>query len=132
MFKEIRHIGIVVPDLEKAKNFYNDILGFKRIEDKILSGIWFSTMVGIPGASAHIVKMEKGFHVVELLQYANDPGPDHIAITVQDIEERIEQLTRWHGFKFLAKRPVITPDGFKVIYGYHPDTNQYFELVEEL
>ncbi|WP_218244066.1 VOC family protein, partial [Pseudomonas sp. 2995-3] len=42
--KELHHVSISVTDLDKAKHFYSDVLGFQEIErpDFDFPGAWYS------------------------------------------------------------------------------------------
>lgn len=40
----LNHIGLLVSDLDRARNFYTNILGFKEIErpEFLIPGVWYS------------------------------------------------------------------------------------------
>ena len=52
--KSIRHTGVPVMDVDKAREFYGDVLGFKEIprpEIKGIPGIWYECN----GTQVHII-----------------------------------------------------------------------------
>lgn len=81
---EVNHIGVIVNDVEKSAKFYVDNFGAKitrRHKDERITIIFVSS----------------GNGVVELIEYLKDDekkklGIDHIAYTVDDIEEALQNL----------------------------------------
>lgn len=120
----IQHLGIPCPDLEKSEKWYRDVLGFEKIEDKVVEG------------RAHAIFMKKGNLVLEMY-YTNDEEMDevrvrkhghidHVALDVKDIEAawdymkrtdvefvdtQIDYLPFFNGVRFFT---VIGPSGEKV------------------
>ena len=98
MIKGIRHIGLVVEDVEKALLFYQDFLGFKIYWDKIEKGSFIETISAISPLSVRTIKMKSANGcVLELLCYDScsrssyekklcQAGFAHMAITVDDID----------------------------------------------
>ncbi|TCT22591.1 methylmalonyl-CoA epimerase [Melghiribacillus thermohalophilus] len=90
--KKIAHIGIAVQKLDDVMSFYHDILGLK------LKGI-----EEVPSEGVKVAFFEIGETSIELLEPMNDDSPiqkfiekrgegiHHIALEVQDIEERLKQ-----------------------------------------
>ena len=66
--KAVRHTGIVVSDLEKAINFYVDLLGLNVTRESEESGEYIDKILGLKNARLTTVKMaaEDG-NLVELL-----------------------------------------------------------------
>lgn len=141
--KSIRHIGIVVSDLEKALHFYRDLLGLKVVREMDESGEYIDNISSLENASVRTVKMAAGDgHLIELLYYKfhpkspnknkaiNEMGCSHVAFTVADIESEYMRLMK-QGVLFNAP-PQRSPDGYaKVTFCKDPD-GTFIELVEDL
>jgi catechol 2,3-dioxygenase-like lactoylglutathione lyase family enzyme len=100
------HTAMAVQDMERAKRFYCDLLGFEiDWERPHYSGEPFANVVGMPDAAAHVV-MLKGYGTrLELFTYhrpagqVGDPkrqcdfGLTHFALSVQGIHDLYERLS---------------------------------------
>lgn len=142
MFK-LRHIGIVVRNLEKSKEFYSDIFDLKIVNEMIEAGPYVEKLVGIKDASISWAKMKAlDETVIELLEYqkqeaqdkddyaSNRLGCSHIAISVGNIEEVYNKL-KSYGCTCKSE-PLFSPDGkVKVVYAHDLD-GTILEIVEEL
>jgi catechol 2,3-dioxygenase-like lactoylglutathione lyase family enzyme len=141
----VRHVGIVVSDLDRALRFYRDGLGLAVLKAMEEKGPYLDNMLAIPNVRVTTVKLaaETGTALVELLNFhasdrdteiADHPvdaiGPSHVAFTVSNLDETYEKLTR-AGVRFHAP-PQLSPDGYaKVTYCRDPDGTP-IELVEVL
>lgn len=141
MITGIRHIGLVVADLEKSLDFWCGALGFviqKRMEE---SGPYIDAMMGLQKVQVTTVKLSApDGKVLELLYFKSHPdkskwigtpystGLTHIAINTENIEKTIQQLKQVG--MFFPSEPQISPDGLvRVIYGTAPE-GVLLELVE--
>jgi len=143
MIKELRHVGLVVTDMEKALDFWQNILGFELVKRMEESGQHLDRMIGLKGVRVTTAKLkDQNLGMVELLQFHSHPdksqwlgmpfstGLTHIAFTVTDIEKTYEEFKR-AGVEFPAS-PQLSPDGtVKVIYAKGPE-GLLMELVEVL
>jgi catechol 2,3-dioxygenase-like lactoylglutathione lyase family enzyme len=135
-FRNVHHVGIIVPNMEMSLPFYTDILGFKIYADYVSSGERVSEGVALPGAAIRAVFLiaGQGETFVELLQYLhpsgryepgffqnNDPGIRHITFAVDDIDQVYDQLKE-KGVRFFA-RPQHLEDGNAIAYFYDLDGN---------
>jgi len=139
----LRHIGIVVNDLEKSVNFYNDLFGLITVKEMIEDGEYVDNLVGIKDASIKWAKLKaKDDTIIELLEYQNNKkqkkdnypadrlGCSHIAISVENIESIYHKLQNYD-CKCNSK-PLYSPDGkVKVMYCHDID-GTILEIVEEL
>ena len=96
----LRHIGIVVSDLEKAVKLYQDYLGCELVgEYPGLSGEYQSELVGIKEVVMNVAILRtQDNNRIELLEYkncpgkkrepvlSNDIGASHFALTVENID----------------------------------------------
>ena len=141
MLTEVRHIGIVVKNIENSLKFYRDLLGLQIQRAMNESGEYIDNMLGFKDVKVKTVKMSapNGLTLVELLEFdvpkgsnlsrhVNDIGASHVAFTVSNIDEVYDKLKQ-SGIKFNAP-PQLSPDGYaKVTFCLDPD-NTPVELVE--
>ena len=143
MLTEVRHIGIVVKNIENSLKFYRDLLGLQIQRTMNESGEYIDNMLGFKDVKVKTVKMSapNGLTLVELLEFdapkgrdlsnqINDLGASHVAFTVSNIDEMYEKLKQ-SGIKFNAP-PQLSPDGYaKVTFCFDPDGTPV-ELVQVL
>ena len=143
MLTEVRHIGIVVKNIENSLKFYRDLLGLQIQRAMNESGEYIDNMLGFKDVKVKTVKMSapNGLTLVELLEFdvpkgsnlsrhVNDIGASHVAFTVSNIDEMYEKLKQ-SGIKFNAP-PQLSPDGYaKVTFCFDPDGTPV-ELVQVL
>jgi catechol 2,3-dioxygenase-like lactoylglutathione lyase family enzyme len=141
MIAAIRHIGLVVSDLEKSLNFWCDTLGFVVSRQMEESGPHIDAMMGLKGVRVTTAKLSApDGNLLELLFFHShkdkpnwegkpySTGLTHIALTVQDLDETCLRLQH-AGVTFPAE-PQRSPDGLvKVIYATGPE-GVLLELVE--
>jgi catechol 2,3-dioxygenase-like lactoylglutathione lyase family enzyme len=142
MIEHIRHVGIVVSDLEESLRFYTQKMQFvvsKRMDE---SGSFIDKILGCENLKVTTVKMtlNEG-QMIELLDFKshktqpgsqsiNDIGPTHLAFTVSNVDDIYEEFSR-DGVEFIST-PAISPDGYaKVAFCKAPE-GTYIELVELL
>jgi len=143
MIKAIRHIGLVVANLEKSIDFWCEIMGFEvklRMEEV---GPHVDLMMGLDGVKVTTVKLSApDGNLLELLHFSSHPDKDkwegrpfstgltHIALTVENIEKTYNRLLQ--SYVSFPAEPQISPDGTaKVIYATGPE-GILLELVEVL
>ena len=140
--KNIRHVGLVVKDVEESMFFYTNLLGFKIEKDQVETGKYIDIFLGTKNTKVRTIKMSLGpGSMVELLHFdrplsSGDPlgltnfGCTHVALTIDNLEETYEKLLE-HDIDFV-NRPHVSPDG-KAKVAFCKDPNGIFlELVEEL
>ena len=138
MIVGLHHVGLSVPDLEEAKTFYKDVLGFTEVFDNSWDGDRpeADQAIGLEKTSAKMQMLRAGNACIELWEYSNpfqaskDPnyspanhGWAHIALQVTDIFYEYERLTK-AGMTF--HRPPVTNVGegrSAAIYGRDPFGN---------
>ena len=142
MIKNIRHVGIVVTDLDASLHFYKDMLGFQIKNQNIEQGEYIDTILGLTQATITTVKMiSPDGQMIELLEYHSDTnhkpnreiydiGITHIALGVEDVSAAYETL-KTQNVPFISL-PQISPDGYaKVVFCQAPE-GTFIELVEIL
>ena len=114
--KSIRHTGVPVMDVDKAKAFYGDLLGFQEIprpEIKGIPGIWYECN----GTQVHIIGQRNEMAAQGL------PGiGTHIAVQVEDFEEAKRVLTE-KGIEFKEFMPPPHIGNAPVLFVKDPDGN---------
>jgi len=107
---QLDHIGIYVKDLEKSKQFYETILGFKQV-NQFTSG------------AAKIIIMDIGGGLLELVQRPNSPGIppigdwSHIAFFDPNFDETVDKLDLLN----IEKRLVTMANGNRLCFFNDPD-----------
>ena len=142
---QIRHIGVTVSDLERALEFYVDILGFKVHKKADEFGECLDNFSSLKDVRVTTVKMlDDNQNMLELLHYQSHPekpynnmarriseiGCSHFALTVEDLDNLYKKLVEY-GIEF--NYPVQTsPDGkVKIAFCRDPD-GTLIEMVEPL
>ena len=148
MITSIRHVGLVVKDLNRSLKFYCDLLGLsiysRHVEEK---GQFIDKLVSINNVVVEWVKLNiPGGGLIELLQYHSHPDADnfkddeyfpsnrlgcsHIAFTVHDLFALYNKLIQ-KGYKCNSE-PLIAPSGkIKILYCHDPD-GIILEMIEQL
>ena len=142
MIKEVRHVGIVVKNMENSLKFYRDILGLEIIRDMDEHGGYIDNMLSLDDVHVRTVKLSAGMGntLIELLDFKshNDNeirnfytiGASHVALTVDNLEDLYKHLSE-NNVKFNAP-PQKSSDGLvKVTFCKDPDGTP-IELVEML
>ena len=144
MIRSLRHFGLVVRDLERALNFYCDILGLRVVRRMEEAGPFLDTILAEPEVRVTTVKLgaEEGPALLELLHFkwpeisvSEWPslfrtGATHFAMTVTDLASVYGSLLD-AGASVLAA-PERSPDGLALVcFGRDPEGN-LIEFVEEL
>lgn len=141
----IRHLGVTVSDLDKALEFYVDLLGFRVHKMADESGECIDNFSSLKDVAVTTVKMyDNNDNMLELLHYKSHPEPadknrtrpiteigcSHFALTVDDLDSLYDSLSG-EGIEF--NYPVqVSPDGnVKVAFCRDPD-GTLIEMVEEL
>ena len=140
MIKEVRHVGIVVKNMENSLKFYRDILGLEIIRDMDEHGGYIDNMLSLDDVHVRTVKLSAGMGntLIELLDFKshNDNeirnfytiGASHVALTVDNLEDLYKHLSE-NNVKFNAP-PQKSSDGLvKVTFCNDPDGTP-IELVE--
>ncbi|WP_266082143.1 VOC family protein [Haladaptatus caseinilyticus] len=131
------HFGVTVTDLDRAVEFYRDVLNLSVLDRFTVSGTSFSTAVAVDGATGRFAHLSAGTARVELIEYEptgekrgesaiNEPGAKHLGLEVDDIDTFFETLPR--NVESLSK-PQTTESGSRILFLRDPDGN-LIELIE--
>ena len=144
--QSIYHTGFVVRDLDRALDFYVDILGLRLEREPIeTDSDWLAQVVGYPEVRMRMAYVGVGDgHSIELIEYVepaaepqpgiadrNRPGSAHAAFVVDSVADWRERLAR-HGVKAQGpreERDLPFPWARWAIYFQDPDGN-WLEMVQ--
>ena len=129
MLKQISHVALAVGNLDRACEFYRDVLGMEIVERKV-----------VPEQKAEVAFVDIGGTArLELIAPTSDdspvaksiakkgPGLHHICFAVDKIEDRLDYLAD-HGIKLVDTKPRTGAEGGKIAF-LHP-TSTLGALVE--
>ena len=116
MLQRIDHIGIVVADLARARDFFV-ALGFTVLRSGSLQGQWIDDVLQLPNVNAeylalHLPDSQTNIELLKFvtpegqgnpaLEKSNQRGIRHIAFAVRDIEAVVAQLKQ-KGIAFFSE-----------------------------
>lgn len=116
----IRHVALVVDDIDKSYKLYRDVLGFVPKVDRIEKGEFYEHLTGLKSG---VVRTSKCYSMdgscLELIEYQSQnsekrnkkmtsDGFNHIALNVSDLEYLYIKLKNI-GIKFINK-PKLNPE----------------------
>jgi len=144
MITQIRHTGIVVEDLKKALDFYQDVLGFKIEKSIDETGPFIQTILGLKDVEVTTIKMSApDGNLIELLYFKThqegakklerrifDFGISHIALTVENLESDYQRI-KLAGAHFISAPKTNMEGTAKVAFCKDPCGN-ILELVQSL
>lgn len=127
----LHHHGVSVADLDRAVEFYSDLLGFEVIDRYTLSDDALSTAIGSDGATGHFAQLEAETARVELIEYENesddvrgaeihDTGAKHLGLRTDDIEAFYANLP--DDVETISE-PQTTGSGTQILFLRDPDGN---------
>lgn len=125
------HYGITVSDLDRAVEFYRDVLGLEVLAEFSVGGEAFATGVGVDGASADFTHLDAGDARIELVSYdpegqdrdqpdLNQPGATHVGLTVDDVDAVYESLPE--DVETISE-PQTTDSGTRICFVEDPEGN---------
>lgn len=141
MVKSIRHFGICVKDIDRALNFYMDVLGFVLVNRGVLNKEKTKNLIGIDSElSYYKLKLEKNPILLELYYIRDEKvkqlcteasfniNLNHMAITVFKIEEW------WEKYKDsgrIISKGLLEDNGHKLFFMKDTEDN-LIEIVEKI
>ena len=143
MIKTIRHTGIIVTKMDRALEFYRDLLGMEVVLDREQEGEFVGKLIALEDVRMRVVMLQApDGNKVELFEFYSHPkkapekvqtsdiGCSHIAVAIDNVEAAYEKFSQ-KGIQFNCP-PVVSPDGYaKVAYCHDPD-GTIVELVQIL
>ncbi|NEU55665.1 VOC family protein [Halorussus sp. MSC15.2] len=132
------HFGVTVTDLDRAVEFYREVLGLDVLDRFTVSGEAFSEAVGVESATGNFAHLDAESARVELVEYepeedtdrdaerVNRPGAKHLGLSVENLDRFYEQLPT--DVETLSE-PRTTESGTRILFLRDPEDN-LVELVE--
>jgi catechol 2,3-dioxygenase-like lactoylglutathione lyase family enzyme len=137
--KAVGPIGMTVSDMDRAIDFYSNVLSFEKTADVEVAGEEFEHLEGVFGLRMRVVTMKLGNESIQLSEYltpkgrplpldsrSNDRWFQHIAIIVSDMDRAYTWL-RQHKVQHASTGPQRIPDwnkaaaGIRAFYFKDPD-----------
>lgn len=137
--KNVRHICIVVKDLDRALDFYHDKLGLKIIKIRLEQGKYIETLLGIKGVQVIYAKLaadDTNFPMLELYyfprnnQFYTNLSFHHISFTVNDLRKEYKRLNTL-GVHCISN-PILSPTKKELVCFIRDPDGNLIELVETL
>jgi catechol 2,3-dioxygenase-like lactoylglutathione lyase family enzyme len=132
-------VGITVADMDKAVEFYSQVLAFRKISDVEVWGDEYERLQGLFGIRMRVVRMQLGNEFIELTEYLTPKGRpipvdsrshdrwfQHVAIVVSDMDKAYQHLRRFK-VQHASTAPQRIPDsnvaaaGIRAFYFKDPD-----------
>lgn len=136
----LRHVGLIVKDIDKSYELYRDILGFIPKVDQIEKGEFYEHLTGLVSGVARTSKCysEDGT-CIEFVEYQSQSsdnrhknitsdGFNHIALNVDDLDFLHTRLVDI-GLEFINK-PKLNPDKTAKVAFCYDFENNLLELVQ--
>ncbi len=119
MLKKIDHIGIAVKSLNKARQFYENILGLKceKLEE-VDSQKVRTAFFDLNGTHIELLEATAPESAVAKFIEKNGEGVHHIAYETDDIDNQL-QKAKAGGCRLIHEEPIIGAGGKKVAF-LHP------------
>ena len=143
MITSLRHVGIVVEDLDYHLNFWSDVFGFQVYSDLFEQGRFLDNLLGLHDVKLRSIKMKnKEKDCIELLEFFSHKegkswqgkpysiGITHMALNTNNISQTEELLVR-HQVDLIHKTQTAEDGKAKVFYCKLPD-GLLLEVVEEI
>jgi catechol 2,3-dioxygenase-like lactoylglutathione lyase family enzyme len=132
-------VGITVSDLDRAVQFFEQVLSFEKVSETEVAGSEYEHLQGVFGLRMRVARMKLGDEFIELTEYlapkgrpipadarSNDRWFQHIAIITSDMERAYAWLRR-HKVMHASTGPQRLPDwnpnagGIQAFYFKDPD-----------
>jgi len=138
--KNFRHVGIVTTNLQKSLQFYQNILGLKKIKTINENQKLMNKVLGLKKCNLKTVKLGLNKKIfLELLYFKNlnqkkkyikifNPGLTHFSITVKNIDKLYYDL-KIKNIKFISEPSFSNDSKVKLVFCKSPE-NIFIELVE--
>jgi catechol 2,3-dioxygenase-like lactoylglutathione lyase family enzyme len=132
----VAHTGITVSSLDRALDFWVNVLGFRHIYTWNFENTPFiEKIVGVPGAAMSLAMVEGHGHSIELLEYqapgdrkvikprSCDVGSVHIGLYVEDMDVALARVAE-AGWAPVAEPQTVDDGerkGMRLVYVRGPD-----------
>jgi catechol 2,3-dioxygenase-like lactoylglutathione lyase family enzyme len=122
---KLSHIGVVVKDVERSKEFYKEFCGCEPVK-LVQDERYKLQFLDVDGQTIILLQLLSGDP-----EEARRCGVvDHIAFQVEDIDSAVDKL-RSAGVKLQMEKPQVEIIGAKIFYFFGPD-GERLEYVQTL
>ena len=133
MFTAIDHVGIAVPDLDAAKEFYRATFGMEVVHEEVNEeqGVWEAMLaVGDSGSCIQLLAPLSGSSTIAKFLDTRGPGIQQLAYRVEDLDA-VSATLRERGTRLLYDQPRRGTAGSRVNFVHPKDAGGVLvELVE--
>jgi catechol 2,3-dioxygenase-like lactoylglutathione lyase family enzyme len=145
--RAVDSVTITVSDMDRALDFYEDVLTFEKVSEVEVTGEAYERLTGVFGLRMRVARMRLGDEFIELMEVmtpkgrplpadsrSNDLWFQHVAVITPDMDRAFEWL-RAHDITYSSPEPQTLPDwnpnagGIKAFYFKDPDGNN-LEILE--
>lgn len=138
----IRHTGIIATDMDKALEFYCDLLGLEVLIDVQQDSEWLEKLTAYPGKRRVVMLEAPDGNRIEIFQFYDHPkeapkkvetgdiGCSHVCFRVDDVEAAYKEL-RAAGVECNSE-PLVSPDGFARVMYCHDFDGTIVEMTQIL
>lgn len=145
MILGVNHVALSVPDMDRALQFYCDLLGFEKLSDAGWPAGTESAdrILAVEGTSARVCHIGTENLLMELFQFGDcdpvaqnprrpviDHGITHICLAVTDLDDEYARLSA-AGMEFNSPPTDVGIPGVRTVYGRDPFGN-VLELEEAI
>ncbi len=142
----VESTGMTVSDMDRAVEFYGQVLSFKKVSDVEVLGTEYEQLQGLFGVRMRVVQMQLGSEFIELTEYltpkgkpfpidsrSNDRWFQHIAIVTSDMDKAYQHLRQFK-IQHASTAPQTLPAwnkaaaGIRAFYFRDPD-GHYLETI---
>jgi catechol 2,3-dioxygenase-like lactoylglutathione lyase family enzyme len=105
----VESVSLTVSDMDRAVRFYSDVLAFRKISDREVSGKAYEQLWNMSDVHARAVRLQLGDEQIELVQFLNAAGRgipadsrsndrwfQHVAIIVSDMNAAYQRLGQFN------------------------------------
>ncbi len=127
MLKKIDHIGIAVHNLNKARQFYENVLGLAcEKTEEVESQKVRTAFYDLGGTHIELLEATAPDSPIAKFLEKNGEGVHHVAYSTDNIEEQLETAKN-SGCKLIHETPIIGAGGKQVAF-LHPKANDEFPI----
>jgi len=139
----VRHVGIVVQEIEQSIKFWRDHFDFSIFLDQIEEGTFIEHLLNMPKVKVRTVKMiAQDNSLIELLYFFENSdinqwrgnlsttGLTHLALNIRNLNEKIKDLQS-EGYK-LINQPRKSENGSVLVAFIEGPEGILIELVEQV
>ncbi|MGH3383590.1 MAG: VOC family protein [Nocardioidaceae bacterium] len=108
----IRHMGFVVSDLETSAEFYEQVLGFKRLGGVRKPGHFPGMAMDLSDGEVNFSLLQPGDDIDRQSWSQGTLGPNHIGVTIEDTG-RVASALKERGVEIYGAEQADPPRFFK-------------------